>query len=263
MILHGLSILSYVLLLPLVPIVALATDVTTVSNGGAVNVPPMAVVRSSGAIEADVDAFRLLLGNPLNLALPGQQPSGRREINWDGVPASLTNNAKFPLDFFNVNSPRGLIYEPTSRALEVSSNSFSNIEPAYAGEFLPFSGTKLFSPLGTNDSDVRFVVAGSDAPATVRGFGVVFSDIDVDGQTFFVAFDVDGNQLGVFRADKRSDARGLSFLGVAFRSAVIARVHIHCGTGALAAGELDVSDGGTRDLVVMDDFLYGEPTLVQ
>jgi hypothetical protein len=51
----------------------------------------------------------------------------------------------------------------------------------------------------------------------------------------------------------------LSFLGVKFGSAIVSRVRITLGTGALGAGINDVSNGGQRDLVVMDDFIYGEP----
>jgi len=40
---------------------------------------------------------------------------------------------------------------------------------------------------------------------------------------------------------------------------VIARVRITLGTGALGAGVKDVSAGGTSDLVVFDNVIYGEP----
>jgi len=218
------------------------------------------VVRSTGAIEADVTAFRALLGNPANGALPGHQLSGHREINWDGVPAALTNSIHFPNNFFNVNSPRGLVYDQVNRGLEVSDNRFTNLNPTYAAEFNPFSGTKLFSPLGNSESDVRFFVAGSTEPAAVRGFGVVFSDVDKDGLSGFEALAEDGTILGRYFAPVRSDARGVSFVGVVFRNPVIARVRINAGEGYMAPDQLDISQGGQFDLVVMDDFLYGEPT---
>jgi hypothetical protein len=37
-------------------------------------------------------------------------------------------------------------------------------------------------------------------------------------------------------------------------------VKIVTGDGRLAPDELDISQGGQHDLVVMDDLLYGEPT---
>ena len=47
-----------------------------------------------------------------------------------------------------------------------------------------------------------------------------------------------------------------SFLGVDFGTAVVSRVRITSGNAALGPG---LTDGGIRDLVVMDDFIYGEP----
>jgi WD40 repeat protein len=74
-----------------------------------------------------------------------------------------------------------------------------------------------------------------------------------------LAFARDGSTLGTFSAPARSDAKGLSFLGVSFTDAIIARVRITLGTGALGAGVSDVSAGGTVDLVVLDNVIYGEP----
>ena len=218
------------------------------------------VIQSTGAIEADLTAFRELLGNPNNNALVGQQPAGRREVNWDGVPAGVTNVFNFPNKFFNVNSPRGLVYGSANRGLEVSSQGFTDINPTYATEFLPFSGTKTFSTLGTNVSDVQFFVAGSAVEAGVRGFGVVFMDVDSGGSTGIELLDKNGDTLAVVRAPARSDARGASFAGIVFNDPVIARVRIIAGTSHLAPGVNDVSQGGVQDLVVMDDFIYGEPT---
>ena len=218
------------------------------------------VIQSTGAIEADVDAFRALLGNPNNGAVPGQQPAGRREINWDAVPAAVTNTLHFPNAFFNTNSPRGLVYDLVNRGLEVSDGGFANINPTYPAEFSSFSGLKTFSPLGNNESHLRFLVAGSNVAAGVRGFGVVFMDVDTAGSTGFELISVDGTVLDRFTAPVRSDARGASFLGVVYRNPVIGRVRIVTGDGRLGADQIDISQGGQHDLVVMDDLLYGEPT---
>ena len=72
-------------------------------------------------------------------------------------------------------------------------------------------------------------------------------------------FAQDGSLLGTYAAPVRSDARGLSFVGVTYTDAIIARVRITLGTGALGATVNDVTSGGTVDLVVLDNVIYGEP----
>src|SRR4051794_16209792 len=64
--------------------VALATQGTTVVRTGNYQ-----VLRTTGNITTGVTQFRTLLG-ALNANTAGEQTAGRREINWDGVPAALT-----------------------------------------------------------------------------------------------------------------------------------------------------------------------------
>lgn len=227
------------------------------------------VLTASGNIAGAVDQFRVLLGDPLN-ALPGQQPSGRREINWDGVPAALTNTDTFPGDFFNATDPtapagrkRGAVFTTPSAGFRVSDTDFADIDASYGDEFNAFSLPRTFMVAGGNLMDVTFRVAGTDKPAHVKGFGVVFSDVDRVGSATIELFDKRGKSLGTFAALARSDASGFSFLGVVFDRTVVARVRIKSGEAALGPGVKDVSAGGTADLVVMDDYLYGEPKRIQ
>ena len=118
----------------------------------------------------------------------------------------------------------------------------------------------MFSPLGDSRSDVRFFVAGSDTEAAVKGFGAVFLDVDQEGASGLMVFGEDGQPLARLRAPARSDDRGASFVGIVFTEPVIGRVRIISGNGHLAPDKNDISQGGHRDLVVLDDFLYGEPT---
>ena len=53
---------------------------------------PLATVYSAtGPIGATVSQFRAILG-PANGGIAGEQPAGRREINWDGAAAIPFNN---------------------------------------------------------------------------------------------------------------------------------------------------------------------------
>jgi hypothetical protein len=219
------------------------------------------VITDSGNITDGVAAFRQALGDPLNGAIPVEQGGGRREINWDGVPAAVTNTNTFPPAFFNLNSPRGAITSTPGSGLRVSDNNFADVNPAYAAEFQAFSPIKTFAPVGSNVVDVTFQVAGGTQSAGVSGFGVVFSDVDLPGSASIELF-AGPLSLGTFVAPVRSDAAGQSFVGVMPNAGLlVTRVRITSGQGALGATVQDVSAGGALDLVVMDDFLYGEPHL--
>src|SRR5450755_4574635 len=63
----------------------------------------------AASIQTSVDAFRASLGT-LNGNVIGSFSGGRREINWDGVPDALSAPSNLPANFFNVNSPRGVVF---------------------------------------------------------------------------------------------------------------------------------------------------------
>ncbi len=50
----------------------------------------------------------------------------------------------------------------------------------------------------------------------------------------------------------------LSFLGVTFTDRVVSRVRITAGDSALGLNDV-TQTGGDPDIVVVDDFIYGEP----
>ena len=223
--------------------------------------PPIAaLITSSGAITAKVDEYRALLGEPRNGGtVLGPAPSGRREVNWEGVNGVNLNSNTFPADFFARTTKLGLQMSTPGTGLRVSDNDFSDIATGFGDVFNAFSPAKTFIAVGSPVTDVTFEVAGATTPALVAGFGVVFADVDLPNVTKLEAFDKAGKKLGTFIAPARSDASGHSFVGFKFASAIVARVRITSGTGALGASALDISNGGTADLVVMDDFLYTEP----
>lgn len=217
------------------------------------------VLTATGDITAKVTEFRDLLG-PSNGGTAGEQPGGRREIGWDGAAANPFNNRNdFPAAFFNTNVKSGAVYKTAGTGFRNDSTSFADINPAYADQFRFFSANKIFAPIGSNLVDQLFEVAGQPTPAVVNAFGIVFSDVDIADRTTIQLFTREGSSLGIFAAPVRSDAAGLSFVAVSFPSPVIARVRITLGTGALAAGVNDITAGGTADLVVFDNVIFGEP----
>jgi hypothetical protein len=223
--------------------------------------PHSTFVSSTGDIAATVADFRTLLGDPANGGTPGPLPAGRREINWDGAAARPFNNQDhFPIDFFNTTVKSGLVYDGAS--FRNDSLLFAEINPTYADEFKAFSPKVMFSAIGTNVINAVFRIPGAATPALVTGFGAVFSDVDLDQVTSIEAIDKDGRSLGRFFVPRRSDGNGFSFVGVKFDDPIVAGVRIVCGNGTLAAGTNDVSAGGTTDLVVVDNFIFGEPVAV-
>lgn len=221
---------------------------------------------TSAAIQSTVDAFRSDLGT-LNTNVAGSFGSGRREINWDGVPDNFASPNNLPANFFNVNSPRGVVFSTPGTAFQVSANvvnpssspiDFGNLNATYPGLFQTFSAQKLFTAVDSNITDVNFFIPGSTTAAGVAGFGVVFSDVDLAATTSLQLFDRSGNPLGTFFAPPVAGNETLSFIGVRFNAGeLIGRVRITSGNRALSL--LGPNEVGTNDLVVMDDFIYGEP----
>ena len=227
---------------------------------GSVSAP--VVISGAGDISSAVEEYRALLG-PNNGGEPGSRGTGRREINWDGVPDELSAPNFLPPDFFNgAEAPRarGAIFTTPGNGVQVSADSenpfgalprFGNINPTYTDTFQTFSPERLFSPIGSNVVELQFFVPGTATPAVVRGFGAVYTDVD-EAHTAFEYFDLSGASLGRFPVPVAD--RGLSFLGVAFDSPIVARVRIEYGSVALGP-----DDDLYADVSVMDDFIYGEP----
>jgi hypothetical protein len=226
------------------------------------------------SIQASVDGYRAALGDVNNGNAAGPLASGRREINWDGGGSTATSLATTPFAGF-LNTRGALFVTPGSGFVQAPAtglaDTFSN--PDYAAIFAAFSPVRLFSPIGSTLTDVEFFVPGSGGglAATTRGFGAIFSDVDLpDGSgpgdkrgnrkasTLVQYFGLDGQLLySSFVPASPGDA-GFAFLGIVFEDARVARVRIRTGNALPGA-----DDGRRRDVVVMDDFIFGEPQLVQ
>lgn len=254
-------------------LITVATALTTV----AAPVVRQGTGANPAALQPIVDQFRADLGGPNN-GVGGTFRTGRRELNWDGVPDAFAEPNNFPIDFFNVNSPRGVIFNAieseTGAALNqfaVSSNAasgvpvrFGNINASYSTIFQTFSAQRLFIARNTTIMEVNFVVPGTNIPATVSGFGVVFADVDSatgGNRSLIRLYGPDGRQLpGAASAGVLDN--GLSFVGVSYNAGErVARVVIEFGNAALSASN---NDGvNAVDVVAMDDFIYGEPRASQ
>jgi hypothetical protein len=218
---------------------------------------------TAGDIRAAVDRYRALLG-PDNGGGPAGSAKGHREINWDSVPDQFAEPNALPGDFFNApTAPRArgaLLSTPgTNVAVSASPGNpygaavrFGNINYTYPGRFRTFSPPRLFSPIGSNIVNLTFRVPGTRRRAVVRGFGAVYTDVDLPEKTGFRYYDIRGRLLGAFTVP--AAPRGLSFLGVRFPTPVVARVRIQYGTHALGP-----NDSPSVDVAVMDNFIYGEP----
>jgi hypothetical protein len=217
---------------------------------------------TAGDIQAVVDAYRAALGAPLNGNAPGPLADGRREINWDGGGPPVINGTAPATPFIVFQNTRGATFSTPGDGLTQAAAtggllSLDLINPSYASNFAPFSPNRLFTPLGSNITHGVFSIPGTggSVAAGVRGFGAVFSDVDLPGSSIEY-FDAFGDSLGVVQVPSISGDQTFSFVGITLTPAegLISRVAITTGTTPLGPTE-----GRGVDVVVMDDFLYGEP----
>ena len=236
------------------------------------------VVRTAtGATAADItatrDAFRADLGGGSTAGANGLFGGLRREINWDGVPAMFAAPNTLPPTFFNVNSPRGVLFSTPGTGFQVSGAStdggpgqpaapnFGNIDPSYTNTFDTFSPERLFTSLGSNITDINFFVPGTNTQGLTRGFGVVFTDVDLANATAIQLFDAAHSLLGTFYVPNLTGNQTFSFIGISYPTPVISSVRILAGNTPLGPGAVD-ENGSIVDVVAMDDFIYGEPTAI-
>lgn len=217
---------------------------------------------NADSIRSTISSFQTALG-PLNPPGPNGNSEGRREINWDAVPAGFSAPNNLPPDFFNRNSVRGAVFSATNpgwSGFQVSANAadgpirFDTLFNGYSSLFTVFSAEKLFTSIGSNDYDVDFFVPGTQTKGKVKGFGAVFANVAIPFTSSLEFFNADGLSLGKFYVPPAP--KGLSFVGVQFSGRMISRVRVVQGTVVPGSPE-DLSTG--QNAVVLDDFIYGEP----
>ena len=233
---------------------------------------PVAVFQAAGptadSIQGSVDRFRD------TVSVPG----GRREINWDGGnPANeATTTAGNPFTGFLATrgalftTPDGTGFVQAPAGSDVPPGGLAGLfnNPTYKTSFRAFSGLRLFAAIGGKVTDVTFFVpGGGNVPAAVNGFAAVFSDVDQpngsgparkrgnrNASTLIEYYGTDGQLLFSSYVPASPGDGGFSFFGVVFPGARIARVRIT--SGDVAPGP---NDSAKDDVVMMDDFIFGEP----
>jgi len=219
---------------------------------------------NAAAITNTVNQFRLDLGNPNNGNNAGPLTSGRREINWDGGGPPVIDGTAPVTPFTVFQNTRGATFTTpgtglTQAAATGGALSLDLINPQYAALFAPFSPNRLFAPIGSNITNGVFSIPGTGGttPAGVIGFGAVFSDVDLAGTS--IAFTTTAGGIGPIAVPTFTGNQTFSFLGILLGpgEGLITSVRIVTGTSALGPSETP-----SVDLVVMDDFLYGEPRAI-
>jgi len=242
---------------------------------------PVAVFQAAGpstsSIQSSVDQYRATVGAPNN----GNGPSavtGRREINWDGGSTinETTAVAGNPFSGFLITrgalftTPDGTGFVQAPAGTDVAPGGLAGVfgNPTYKTSFRAFSASRLFSAIGGRVTDVNFFVpGGGNVPATVSGFGAVFTDVDQPNgsgpaqkrgnrkaSTLIEYYGANGELLFSSFVPASPGDGGFSFFGIVFPDARIARVRIT--SGDVAPGP---DDSVKQDVVMMDDFIYGEP----
>ena len=229
---------------------------------------------TAASIQSAVDVYRGALGQINNGNLTSQA-SGRREINWDGGGSNATTAPVTPFNvFLNTRGSQfttpgvGLTQAPPSGGPQGGLAALFN-NATYATIFRAFSPLRLFVPVGSNLTEAQFFLPGSNgsAAAKVTGFGAIFTDVDEPNgsgpgdkhgnrhaSTKIEYFNAEGRLIYSSLVPASPGDGNLSFFGIIFEDARIARVRITTGNVALGP-----DDGRKQDVVAMDDFIYGEP----
>ena len=215
-----------------------------------------------------VTEFQHRLGGKNNGASIGPLKDGFRVINWDGgAPFDM------PFDFFNTNAPLGALFFAKGNKFAISNpvdnnpvdDTFDSINRRAAKDFIAFSEKRLFTPVLDNVMATKFQVPGKTDPATVSGFGAVFVDVKKRHTSYLELKDAKGCRIAKVYVPPKS--KGLSFVGVVVKRVRYSRhgkfykVKAPVYVARMKLGNLPITKhlGHHSDIVVTDDFIYGEP----
>jgi hypothetical protein len=229
---------------------------------------------STASIEDTVNLFRAALGDPNNGNAAGPLASGRREINWDGGGNNANSPGGTPFNvFLNTRGAQfktpgtGFLQAPPGPPDPLTAPD-GGFDTAFGNSNLSdifgvFSPLRIFSPVGSNITDGLFFIPGTNGsdPATVSGFGAIFTDVDLATSTRLQFFGTSNNLLFDEFVPSGSGDKSFSFLGaVGDAGEEIFRVRITSGNTPIGPNVSEQMSG--VDLVAMDDFLFAEPRRV-
>jgi len=225
---------------------------------------------NAASIQSSVDAYRAALENP-DSRNGWPLASGHREINWGEGSGNDTTKApatRFDI-FLNTRASEFITAGgvPPTGGPQGGLTALSN-NRSYGTNFKTFSPLRLFTPLGSNITEALFFLpsAKGNTRATVRGFGAVFTEVAQPDEcdraqkhgkhgasTRMEFFGTNGASLFSSFVPAAPGDGSLSFFGVVYNDARIARVRI-------TTGDVAPDPGSQRknDFVMMDDFIYGE-----
>ena len=234
-----------------------------VSSTAAFGLP---IVREgTGATAAGLNFSVLLMRQDLGGDYNGEgksYTSGYREVTWDDLPAGINSNQLS--EYYNTVSPRGIVFNPVQQGnltnppnLAISSNGFAG----YHGSLISYSGSTIFSPVALNHLDITFRIPGTKIPASVAGFGVIFSDVDFTGTTWVCLYDEAGRLVHTIVPGPKSG--GLTLVGATFTDGTrISRVSMRLGMQVLHSQDMGDNQWFESDKVAIDNVMYSEPRAI-
>ena len=233
------------------------------------NTPTPIVFQAAGptvaSIQSMIDAFRAALGGVNNGNVPGPLAEGRREINWDGGGSTATSLVPTPFDGFLVTrgarfTTRGIgfVQAPADGLAATFNNAtyatifqaFSPIAPVHVARIQP-DDRAVFRAGWRAKCRQRSRLSVRSSPTSIRSTASRTRPRRCCSTACMGAL--------IFQADvpaSKGDG-SLSFVGVLFDAATIARVRLK--TGNVAPGP---NDSNRREVVMMDDFIFGEPQAI-
>jgi hypothetical protein len=224
-----------------------------------------------GAIQPQINEFFNDLGGADN-GTGSSFTTGRRSLDFGLIPDNFAIPNLFQADFFNTTVPRGALLNTgcNNNGISFSADSsnptntpivFSNLNASYLGQFITYNSQRIMNPgvlaRPCTTVFVTFFVPGTDVPATVKGFGIVFTDADLPSGSFVQFYDAAGKLLNP--ASVQTFNSGLSFVGISYNAGErIASVKITVGTHSISA-----SDAADVDVVAVAGMFYGEPRAME